>query len=65
MPFDVTRDPHSPNDLTAVFRRLADALDPDYDVIDTMDLLVEAATRRRRHRPGRCRRATPRAGLDE
>nr|WP_201469937.1 GAF and ANTAR domain-containing protein [Microbacterium hydrocarbonoxydans] len=33
------------NDLTAVFRRLADALDPDYDVIDTMDLLVDAATR--------------------
>lgn len=45
MPFDVIRDPHSPNDLTAVFRRLADALDPDYDVIDTVDLLVEAATR--------------------
>ncbi|MEV7608828.1 GAF and ANTAR domain-containing protein [Microbacterium sp. NPDC089320] len=45
MPFDVARDPHSQNDLTAVFRSLADALDPVHDVIDTMDLLVEAATR--------------------
>lgn len=33
------------DDLTAVFTRLADALDPAYDVIDTMDLLVDAATR--------------------
>lgn len=30
--------------LPAVFARLADALDPSYDVIDTMDALVQAAT---------------------
>lgn len=45
MSFEVTSDSHSQSDLTAVFRRLADALGPDYDVIDTMDLLVQAATR--------------------
>ncbi|WP_431072327.1 GAF and ANTAR domain-containing protein [Microbacterium phyllosphaerae] len=44
MPFEMNADPRSRNDLTTVFRRLADALDPDYDVIDTMDLLVESAT---------------------
>jgi hypothetical protein len=31
--------------LSAVFARLADALDPRHDVIDTMDLLVDAAVR--------------------
>lgn len=31
-------------ELSGVFARLADALDPRYDVIDTMDLLVETAT---------------------
>ncbi|WP_309102782.1 GAF and ANTAR domain-containing protein [Microbacterium sp.] len=30
--------------LPRIFARLADALDPRYDVIDTMDFLVEAAT---------------------
>ncbi|WP_176697092.1 GAF and ANTAR domain-containing protein [Microbacterium sp. 3J1] len=30
--------------LPRVFARLADALDPQYDVVDTMDHLVEAAT---------------------
>jgi GAF domain-containing protein len=43
----VTDEPgaHSPVELSAVFARLADSLDPRYDVIDTMDLLVEAAVR--------------------
>lgn len=45
MPLEARRDSHPTNDLTAVLRRLADALDPDYDVVDTMDLLVDAATR--------------------
>jgi GAF domain-containing protein len=35
----------SDEDLQAVFARLADALDPHLDVIDTMDLLVHAAVR--------------------
>lgn len=39
------RDTAGGDELPAVFARLADALDPSYDVIDTMDLLVEAATR--------------------
>jgi hypothetical protein len=34
-----------PAGLSAVFARLADSLDPRYDVIDTMDLLVETAVR--------------------
>ncbi|CAH0180240.1 ANTAR domain-containing protein [Microbacterium foliorum] len=45
MPLEARRDSHPTNDLTAVLRRLADALDPDYDVVDTMDLLVDTATR--------------------
>jgi hypothetical protein len=32
-------------ELSTVFARLADALDPRHDVIDTMDLLVQAAVR--------------------
>lgn len=33
------------SELTAIFARLADSLDPRNDVIDTMDLLVESAVR--------------------
>jgi hypothetical protein len=37
------RDAVLPHQLSAVFARLADSLDPRHDVIDTMDLLVDAA----------------------
>jgi GAF domain-containing protein len=37
--------PHPAGELSEVFARLADALDPRYDVIDTTDLVVEATTR--------------------
>src|SRR4051794_2132628 len=33
----------SGGDLSIVFARLADSLDPHHDVIDTMDLLVQSA----------------------
>lgn len=45
MPFDEEHDPASKPELTAIFTRLADALDPSYDVVDTMDLVVDTATR--------------------